>query len=330
MGPTLQFLADNLDQLDLALDQLAVRDRNFDRFALMLIDNVVELTLHWYAESLNQENEFFRHSKPQYDPELIAKALGNRFAPKVALAAAQGLLTAEEADSVRSLHSFRNIAYHQGRRHERILHSLTALYLRIACSVLSKLQVSSSSSADEIPLRALKHIGNASLANASEQFGRAWERVSYLAEELGKSLISDLADDMESTIDEFDGALDFLATDGPKPQSRDEVILDSQSWELAFTDEGREYAADRGYVPSHRLLLVDWLKTNYPWAARSDPLPSWRSRLKSLQGETNNHAALKKYDGFMRSTEDLRRAVTSSAIALDAEIQHQIDVARGK
>lgn len=40
-----QFFADQIDQLDLAIDQLAVRDRNFDRFALMLIDNVVELVL---------------------------------------------------------------------------------------------------------------------------------------------------------------------------------------------------------------------------------------------------------------------------------------------
>jgi len=35
-----QFLADNLDQLDLVLDQLSFEDRNFDRFAFMLIDNV--------------------------------------------------------------------------------------------------------------------------------------------------------------------------------------------------------------------------------------------------------------------------------------------------
>ena len=31
-----QFVADQIEQLDLALDQLAMRDRNFDRFAMML------------------------------------------------------------------------------------------------------------------------------------------------------------------------------------------------------------------------------------------------------------------------------------------------------
>ena len=55
----IQFLADNIDQLDLALDQLAIHDRNFDRFAFMLIDNVVELTLHRHAQDKANENDMW-------------------------------------------------------------------------------------------------------------------------------------------------------------------------------------------------------------------------------------------------------------------------------
>ena len=51
-----QFLVDNIEQLDVALDQLKVNDRNFDRFAFMLIDNVIELTLHNYAVEKSIEN----------------------------------------------------------------------------------------------------------------------------------------------------------------------------------------------------------------------------------------------------------------------------------
>jgi hypothetical protein len=56
----IQFLADQLDQLDqldrldLALDQLALKDCNFDRFAPILIDNAVELTLHQHAQDIRQ------------------------------------------------------------------------------------------------------------------------------------------------------------------------------------------------------------------------------------------------------------------------------------
>ena len=55
----IQFLADNIDQLDLALDQLAIGDRNFDRFALMLVDNGVELTLHRHGQDKAGENELW-------------------------------------------------------------------------------------------------------------------------------------------------------------------------------------------------------------------------------------------------------------------------------
>ncbi len=66
----IQFLADNIDQLDLALDQLAIGDRNFDRFALMLVDNVVELTLHRHAQDKAGENELWSSiDKPKYPPK---------------------------------------------------------------------------------------------------------------------------------------------------------------------------------------------------------------------------------------------------------------------
>jgi hypothetical protein len=42
----LKVLVNVLEQMDLALDQLAVNDVNYKRFTLMLVDNVVELTLH--------------------------------------------------------------------------------------------------------------------------------------------------------------------------------------------------------------------------------------------------------------------------------------------
>src|SRR4051794_36616344 len=77
-----QILADHIDQLDLALDQLAMRDRNFDRFALMLVDNVVELALHQFAQDRAGEN---KTSSPKNDPKAVAQALGQHFESKVRL-----------------------------------------------------------------------------------------------------------------------------------------------------------------------------------------------------------------------------------------------------
>ena len=62
----IQFISDSIDQLDLALDQLAMMDRNFDRFALMLIDNIVELTLHNFI----QDNDLPPVTTPMFELEL--------------------------------------------------------------------------------------------------------------------------------------------------------------------------------------------------------------------------------------------------------------------
>ena len=114
----LQFRADNIDQLDLALDQLAVGDRNFDRFALMLIDNVAELTLHQYArDKVGQSQSWMRTRKPEYDEKLAASALGRNFSDKAKFALSTDLIDEAMCNSLRYLHSFRNTAYHQGLRH---------------------------------------------------------------------------------------------------------------------------------------------------------------------------------------------------------------------
>jgi hypothetical protein len=49
-----------------------------------------------------------------------------------------------------------------------------------------------------------------------------------------------------------------------------------------------------------------------------------------MHKETNRHAALKKYCDFVAQTGELRTAIHQAAASLDAGIQQQIDMARGK
>jgi hypothetical protein len=79
-----QFFADQIDQLDLAIDQLAVRDRNFDRFALMLIDNVIELVLHQHAkDKVTWGRAFEANHKPKLEWKTAVAATGQGFDAKV-------------------------------------------------------------------------------------------------------------------------------------------------------------------------------------------------------------------------------------------------------
>lgn len=330
----MQFLADHIDQMDLALDQLAIRDRNFSRFALMLIDNVVELTLHQYAQDRGYENDMLgRHEVPLNYTKTVAAALGPHFDSKLKLARVKKLLTDDLSESIQYLHTFRNKAYHRGLRHEGILHSIALFYFKNACSVLASYAPMwwSSSSSDQIPHRATKYLGKPNFFKMEEAFQAAWVRLREVAESMGDSLISDLHNDMAETIDHVDGQIQFLADDSPDgKKSRKQVILECQAWPFAFSNEGKTYAAVNNVPKSSIAEYVQWIMSTYPWPTKIDPIPGWRRRLNSLNSEKNQHLALKKYCEFMNQTENLRVLIGESASQLDAHIQHLIDVARGK
>jgi hypothetical protein len=329
----LQFLADNIDQLDLALDQLAVAERNFDSFALMLIDNVVELTLHRYVQDKAGENEMWgRLGKPKHDPKIIERALGQSFDAKIKASCKLGLINESACESILNLHSFRNTAYHKGLRHEKILHSLAIFYFRNACDLLKAYEPNwwSFSSKDKISYRALKYIGKHNIHNHVEIFKVAYARLDDVAASMSENLVADLSADMKETIDSIDDAISFLANDSPEKRSRDNVIVDSQAWPFGFTEEARKFAKNNGYSVSHVGPYIEWLAKNYDWPIKKDPIPSWRSRLVKLSKENDYHKALKRYCDFMHQTEDIRSQLTEAAAQLDAYIQQQIDFARGK
>lgn len=327
----IQFLSDNIDQLDLALDQIAIKDRNFDRFALMLIDNVVELTLHRYIQDKAGENEMWgRLGSPKHDPKVIEKGLGQNFDSKVKAGAKLGLINDELCESILNLHTFRNTAYHKGMRHEKILHSLVVFYFRSACILLKAYEPGwwSWTSSDRISHRAMKYIGKEMPRKHEEVFLSAYARLDEVAATMDENLIGDLSSDMAETIDSMDDAISFLANEGPEKKSRDEVIIDSQAWPFAFTDEAKEYARQHGCQESYVGPYIDWLSKHYDWPVNKDPISSWRTRLGALAKETDYHKALKKYCDFMRQTESIRSHIYELANQLDAHIQQQIDSLR--
>ena len=329
----IQFLADGIDQLDLALDQLAVRERNFDRFAFMLIDNVVELTLHRFAQDRAAENDLWRAlKKPKNDPKTVQQALGQRFDAKVRLASDLGLVKASTAASILTLHGFRNTAYHQGLRHEHILHSLALFYFRTACAMLEayKPRSWSWSSNDTLSHRARKYLGDAYRGDHAKIFPAAYRRLADVAGSMPGSLVDDLTADMSTTVDELDNVIHFLATDSPQPMTRAEAVVHAQAWKVAFTEEGLKWAHDNGWKDGPIFAYVEWLIKHYPWPTPKDPIPSWRSRVQSLRSERNEDLALKKYHDFMRQTESVRSMIMEFASQLDDFIQSEIDRARGK
>lgn len=328
----IQFLADAIDQLDLALDQLATGDHNYDRFAMMLVDNALELTLHQHARDSEGRNRLWGAvGKTEVDPKKVKQALGRRFDRKVSLARATGLIDEEMQTSLLNLHSFRNTAYHQGRRHESVLHSLALFYFDCVCRVLGSYRPRywMSSTADEYSHRAVKYLGNPGLHNAPEQFEGAFSRLAEVSRSIASDLKADLAADLEATIDDFDQALDFIGEGHPTKPTREEALKRAQMTAAHTSDEAYELAEEHGVKPG-RPGFAELLLEHYPWPVSADPVPSWRARQVKLGRTENDHAVLAMYCDFMRQTEALRECVTDLAAEVDGYIQHQIDMMLGK
>lgn len=134
-----QFLIDAIDQLDLAYDYINQGSINFDRFSLMLIDNVVELTMHNLALSYSASNYAAKaFGGVTYDDEIIKRALGRDFDDKANALLHFGSVTSEKCESIKILHKYRNEAHHQGSKHPGIINSLASFYLYISSSLLIK------------------------------------------------------------------------------------------------------------------------------------------------------------------------------------------------
>ena len=188
----------------------------------------------------------------------------------------------------------------------------------------------STGSRDRISHRAIKYLGTPNLFDYEKTMADANARLRQVGDSLGHSLVADLHSDMAKTIERVDELIDFLATDAPQATSRKKAIIAAQAWPFAISEEGKQWAKDNGCTVESVGGYVDWLCSRYPWQVRADPILSWKRRLESLKSERSPDTALKKYCDFMRQTEEFRSKIDESASQLDAHIQQQIDIARGK
>ncbi len=327
------FLASVLEQLDLALEHIAKKDVHNARFSLILTDNAIELVLHQIAIAKASELKTYSALSEQYaHHDALNEALGRKFDKKVNFAKIEGSLSCEVAQTMQILHQYRNEVYHIGIQHESILPALSTFYFDVACEFLGNFKPRSMAwnSTQRLPERAMKYLQGPMTFNGKlDDFANGCLRLRETCKHNSEVTIAALADEMDAIIDEQDTCINFVAEGvyvGQK-KTRDEAVLDTQAWRLAFSDQGRKFAKKHGWR-GNTLRLAEWLKDNYPHKFRSDPIPSWRRQAARLRANLNPHTTLSRYQSFIDSTVDFRKALYESAAAAEREIDAAIDRAR--
>jgi hypothetical protein len=222
------------------------------------------------------------------DGPALERALGHHFESKVKFAKTlPGQLSDEVAESFLILHTFRNEVYHIGVRHEAVLPSLAVFCLTVACDFVANYSPPflGWGSNQKLPERAKKFFsGPSSFPGTIEQYRSACVMLRDEARKLPHSLAKDLADHMSAVVEDMDSAIDLIATGAPRRATRDEVIIECQAWPIAFGEEGERFAKERGWR-GNRFELITWIRENYPFKTRRDPIPLWRARVEKLRME---------------------------------------------
>ena len=331
----LLFLASLVEQLDLALEHIAKGDVHNARFGLMLTDNALELVLHQIVKEKRTEAAGWRYRDDPYRYEAqLRKAFLGSFSDKVAFARLDASLDPRLARTFNILHDYRNEVYHAGLAHEDILPSLAQFYFDAGCAFISTYQPQGLGwgSSQKMPERAKKYFdGDRHFPAKGDDFTEACKAMIQANGFDAVSLIAVLSNDVDRIIDDIDTCIQICA-DGVyvgQQTSRDEAVLSTQAWDLAFADEGKDFLAVRGFKGS-MMEAIDFLGREYPLRYRRDPIPGWHAQAKKLRSKGDPHSALDHYRDFIEQTGSLRAALEQSAAAAEAEIEPASDRMRGK
>jgi hypothetical protein len=331
----LLFLTGVIEQLDLALEHIGKGDVHNARFGLMLTDNALELVLHQIVKDKRAEAGSWRYREKPYPYESqLRKAFLGSFSDKVAFARLEASLDVQSARTFNILHEYRNDIYHAGLAHHAILLSLARLYFHASCAFLSQYEPMGLSwgSGQKVPERAQKYFkGDRMFPGRREDFAEACNAMAAASGFDAGEVSEVLADDLDRIIEDMDICIQIVADGVYEGQqtTRDEAILSTQAWDLAFDDEGKAFAAENGFE-GNVLQSVDFLKEKYPLRYRRDPIPSWQAQAQKLRAKADAHIALTHYQSFVKQTGPLRAALEQSAAAAEAEIEAESDRMRGK
>ena len=321
----LDFLANNVEQLDLALEQILLGDANNARFGLMLTDNAVEITLHQIALEAQATNRLKWHDDKPYEYATeLRSALGRDFSAKLKFAKVVGKIDAEAAGTVTIGHRFRNQVYHLGLQHEAVLPAMSAFYFEVACAFLADYSPGMISylSGKALPPRARRHFGEGPyFPDPDVKYKEACMRLGAKTRVEGRAFAADLADHLDELLDVLDAGIGTVAGMGSTTRTRDEAVEETMAWWVAFSDEGKKAAA-LGWPGGSVADYVQWIRANCQLPMRKDPIARWRKRAHAVRGEGNRHAALRKYWEFMDQTARTRGILDEA----HAQAEQQIDL----
>lgn len=332
----MKYIFSVVEQLDLAAQQLHEDGPAYARFALLLVDNMVELMIHRECQWAIAGDEFaLKAGRPRFDAKSRARALGHHVDEKIKFCRDLGVISLDEFDFIHSAHGYRNELYHVGIRHDGLIYPLAWQYHTLACELFAKLKVRAYTWESRKSVRS-----DAVCAHWPEGARALFDEGAFSS--ASKSLIAakpPLAPSFEKQLSRFalqavegvDSSLDFLVEDNMSGMGEEEVLTEVQFYAFIRSEDGEAalgFDGEPSFEDYHR--RVAQVRESWRPKYTSRPTPRWSKRATALAGASSPVDALRRFVGLRDEMAPFRRMVGAAASALDQEIQHRIDEARGK
>jgi hypothetical protein len=328
----MRFVLTVVEQLDRAARELVLDHPINNRLALILVDNAVELIIHHRLQyHLGHEKLLQRLSPKQRIAARDAFLEG-----RIKVIEFLGDITEVERAFIKICHNYRSELYHVGLIHERIIRAIAGCYFDLACDLFVRLPrgFRSWGSDDRYTEIARKYIGEvrSALPLGVDDAAIADKLRAELPRDLPE-LQSTLGYSALDSIEQIEGALEFLVQDNPAGNDEHEILRVAQQ-RLEFTRAlAREGIEGTRMTPGYNEAVARITeKLRSSWRQRHISLPSsnWKIRACNLQSEPDRLIALAIYQQLRNDMAYLEEALSDLAMELDTYIQLEIDRRRGK
>lgn len=321
-----------IEQLDLAAQQLEKRNPSYARFAIILIDNVVELIAQRICnEEVRNDDFWIKLGRPKLSNKQRQNALGQRFDKKILFCRSMDKLSADQADAIQICHKYRNELYHTGLKYQNVIWDIAHFYYDIATSVLAEKYSPGYWSSSSIVSPAVERHAGKQGKLIGPEMNEVANSLQSIKPKSACSLREALSKAAIERVKEVQDSLDFLVSDGPMPQEENRVLKEVQFHNWLRSDDPIVLSVWEA-AKSHDQMIAARSFLETVWKPRHvvNPLPMFETQANSIACVKSELIGLKTFERFRSDFSYISEILEQAAYDLDAYIQSEIDRMRGK
>lgn len=345
--PSFEKLQEYCEALDLAANFIRESTPQRVRVAFILLHNIAEIMMYRIAEKAFDSDAFRSRIMPPQFSRTLKKKVRREFSEQIRFMIEQGVLSDEEASTLQIAHDYRTPAFHRDDHNPNALQALACLLYAPISTLFEAAAKGRGAGCDEKKSAWLNTYGIEckgmvmfdALSPALVTIIRDTIPLTFI--DIRSILVTDLSDriaaaegkmsadhSLGGVIEDWNGAI----ADVMFWESFDEQHAAPDYWALRWKMGAGEDVSPEDYLKAEEDFNTEKLKQKAAYVPefQLNQLPGLKTEVAALDGVTNPSKLAHNYRNLDRRLVWLEEAIEEVHTVVDMEIQHAIDIARGK